>query len=74
MPELTYTGGRDVPEVERTIASGAPGGPSRAMTVEPQEETAGEAEAPDIDVIARDVYRLLRRRLINERERSLGVV
>ena len=35
--------------------------------------TTGEASAPDIDTIARDVYSLLKRRLARERERALGL-
>jgi len=73
LPELTYTRSQNLPEPEPTQVSRALEEPSRSMAIEP-EEGAGEAAAPDINVIARDVYRLLRRRLINERERALGVV
>jgi hypothetical protein len=37
------------------------------------ENISGETSAPDIDNIARDVYRILRRRLTRERERALGL-
>jgi len=37
------------------------------------ENISGETPAPDIDNIARDVYRILRRRLTRERERALGL-
>jgi len=37
------------------------------------ENITGEASAPDIDTIARDVYSLLKRRLARERERALGL-
>ena len=41
---------------------------------EPQiENISGETPAPDIDNIARDVYRILKRRLTRERERALGL-
>ncbi len=41
---------------------------------EPQTENiSGETSAPDIDNIARDVYRILRLRLTRERERALGL-
>ena len=41
---------------------------------EPQTENiSGETTAPDIDNIAHDVYRILRRRLTRERERALGL-
>lgn len=36
-------------------------------------ETGREATSPDIDAIARDVYRILKRRLARERERTLGL-
>lgn len=47
-------------EVGPEITSGAP-------------ETAQGQSGPDIDVLANDVYRILRRRLLNERERAFGV-
>jgi len=37
------------------------------------ENITGEATAPDIDNIARDVYRILKRRLARERERAWGL-
>jgi len=74
LPELTYTRSQNVPEVERTPVSRALTEPSRPMAIESgEEESAGEEAAPDINTIARDVYRILRRRLIIERERALGV-
>jgi len=36
-------------------------------------ESISEGATPEIDDIARDVYRILRRRLIRERERALGI-
>jgi hypothetical protein len=33
----------------------------------------GEVSTPDIDAIARDVYRILKRRLAREKERALGL-
>ncbi len=46
-------------------------------TTEPQtqsEPEQGQAQGgPDIDALANDVYRILRRRLLNERERAFGV-
>lgn len=47
--------------------------PSQPVTPEQRSEEAGEkVAAPDIDTIARDVYRILKRRLVSERERTLG--
>jgi hypothetical protein len=37
------------------------------------EEADIETEATDVDAIARDVYRILKRRLARERERALGL-
>jgi len=37
------------------------------------ENSTGEATTPDMDTIARDVYRILKRRLARERERAWGL-
>jgi hypothetical protein len=52
---------------ERTAESNSH--PSPAESKAP----GAEAEGPDLEAIARDVYHILKRRLIAERERSLGI-
>jgi hypothetical protein len=51
--------------------------PAPAAATPPEAETkareeAEEAATPDIDAIARDVYTILKRRLVREREQALG--
>ncbi len=62
MPELALS------PVRRAIET-----PSQSVIPEPRSEAAGEKVTTlDIDTIARDVYRILKRRLVSERERTLG--
>ena len=70
-----YYGSREVPELAL-----APAGRQAETTPSAQSETRqtsgenmSEGATPEIDDIARDVYRILRRRLIRERERALGL-
>jgi hypothetical protein len=65
------------PRIVPTVVQAAPeDGPSGATGADAQQAStaagpAGEA-APDIESLARDVYRILRRRLLVEQERELG--
>jgi len=74
-PEFTYSRTPNVPEL--ALAGVSRGSETTVFRAEaPEMRTEGPAEeetAPDIDAIASDVYRLLRRRLISERERTFGV-
>ena len=70
-----YYGSRGVPDLAL-----APAGRQAETTSSTQSETRqasgesiSEGATPEIDDIARDVYRILRRRLIRERERALGI-
>jgi len=77
MPELVHPGKQVVSEPGIEQIDRADEG-QRDVAAEPEienRESGGEeTAAQDIDAIARDVYRVLRRRLIRERERSLGVI
>ena len=69
-----YHDGQLAPELslqrtDQSAATETPSTRSAAAAAEP----AGEARPPDIDAIARDVYRLLKRRLAREKERALGL-
>jgi hypothetical protein len=78
-PEFAYSRGPNVPELalarvshesETTVFRAVP--PEKRAEGSAQ-AAAEEETAPDIDSIASDVYRILRRRLISERERTFGV-
>ncbi len=66
------------PRIVPTVVQAAPAdGTPTAGTTEaaPQAAAVGApegAEGPDVESLARDVYRILRRRLLVERERDLG--
>ncbi|UCH43019.1 MAG: hypothetical protein JSW16_00300 [Dehalococcoidales bacterium] len=70
-----YYGHREVPELALAPAGRQAETTSAAPPETRQASAEGMAEgaAPEIDDIARDVYRILRRRLIRERERALGI-
>ena len=76
LQRTAYYGSQPVPElalapVERQTEELQSPPPTRQ---EPKtEDISGETSAPDIDNIALDVYRILRRRLTRERERALGL-
>ena len=74
-PEFTYSRRPNVPELALARASrGSETTVFRTMAPETRTEGPAEEESkPDIDAIASDVYRILRRRLISERERTFGV-
>jgi len=74
-PEFAYSRSPNVPELALArVSRGSETTVFRAMEPEMRAEgTAEEETAPDIDAIASDVYRILRRRLISERERTFGV-
>jgi len=83
IPEMTVSRYPNVPDLALAPANG-PASTSSSTTSqraagtqasgteegEPESETGA---SPDIDAIARDVYRILKRRLMAERERALGV-
>jgi hypothetical protein len=79
LPEPTASGYPEMPEMALAQVSVTPATVSsrvdRAETTGPEgsEATDESVAAPDIDAIARDVYRILKRRLMAERERALGV-
>jgi hypothetical protein len=65
------------PRIVPTVVQAAPEGGASTSSAEGTQQAstaagpAGEA-APDIESLARDVYRILRRRLLVEQERELG--
>jgi hypothetical protein len=78
MPELAAVRYPNAPELALAPVAGTPKAASRGAGAETQTTEGGEPEgesgaAPDIDAIAEDVYRILKRRLMAERERALGV-
>jgi hypothetical protein len=74
-PEFAYSVSPNVPEPALArVSHGSETTVFRAMAPETRTEEPTEEESkPDIDAIASDVYRILRRRLISERERTFGV-
>ena len=89
-PQIDISGRADItpelvnPRIQTALGAGEEQ-ENRAEQEQSQAETATtgnegreasneETAKPDVDAIARDVYRVLRRRLIRERERSLGVI
>lgn len=67
------------PRIVPTVVQAAPADTAQAASPTAAAATPGaaaggpeEAEEPDVESLARDVYRILRRRLLVERERDLG--
>jgi len=66
------------PRIVPTVVQAAPEGGASTDNAEGTQQAstaagpAGEGAAPDIESLARDVYRILRRRLLVEQERELG--
>lgn len=77
MPEPVYSRKQGAPELLLAPISYTPATASSQIARQEQPEPRGAetsegATTPDIGDIASDVYRILRRRLVRERERTLG--
>jgi hypothetical protein len=78
IPELAASRYPDMPELALAPVGATPVASSRIARAEEGGTEGGEhggesVTAPDIDAIAHDVYGILKRRLMAERERALGV-